>query len=56
MQFSDFISVGSSLGDTVKTVFFKMLPPGDQIQKVRQEIIKKPHAGRGSETKWEMSG
>jgi len=38
MQFSDFFNVGSGLGDTIKTVFFKMLPRGAQIQKVRAEI------------------
>ena len=38
MQFSDFFNVGSGLGDTIKTVFFKMLPRGAQIEKVRAEI------------------
>src|ERR1017187_6934682 len=38
MQFSDFFNVGSGLGDTVKIVFFRMLPRGAQIEKVRAEI------------------
>ena len=38
MQLSDFIPAGSGLGDTLKTVFFRMLPRGAQIEKVRAEI------------------
>ena len=38
MQFSDFFNVGSGLGDAVKIVFFRMLPRGAQIEKVRAEI------------------
>jgi len=38
MQFSDFFNAGSDLMDTVKIVFFRMLPRGAQIQKVRAEI------------------
>ena len=38
MQFSDFFNVGGDLLDTVKIVFFKMLPREAQIQKVRAEI------------------
>jgi hypothetical protein len=38
MQFSDFFNAGSDLMDTVKIVFFRMLPRGAQIQKVRAEV------------------
>ena len=38
MNFSDFFNVGSGLVDTVKIVFFGMLPRGAQIQKVRAEL------------------
>jgi hypothetical protein len=38
MQFSDFFNAGSGLGDAVKIVFFRMLPRGAQIEKVRAEI------------------
>lgn len=38
MQFSDFLSGGGALVDTVKMVLFRMLPRGAQIQKVRAEI------------------
>lgn len=39
MQFSDlFGSAGNHLVETVKIVFFRMLPRAAQIQKVRQEI------------------
>jgi len=38
MQLSDFFNAGSGLADTVKIVFFKMLPRGAQIEKVRAEI------------------
>jgi hypothetical protein len=39
MQFRDFFNTASSgLADTVKIVFFKMLPRGAQIEKVRAEI------------------
>jgi hypothetical protein len=38
MQLSDFFNVGGDLMDTVKIVFFRMLPRGAQIEKVRNEI------------------
>ena len=38
MQFSNFFSGGGDLLDTVKIVFFRMLPRGAQIQKLRAEI------------------
>jgi hypothetical protein len=38
MQFSDFLNVGGGLVDSVKIVFFRMLPRGAQIEKVRGEI------------------
>jgi len=38
MQISDFSKSGSGLMDTVQMVFFKMLPRGAQIEKVRAEI------------------
>ena len=38
MQFNDFFNAGSGLGDTLKIVFFRMLPRGAQIEKVRAEI------------------
>ena len=38
MQFSDFFNAGNDLVDTVKTVLFRMLPRGAQIEKVRTEI------------------
>ena len=54
MQFSDFLNVGGGLADTVKIVFFRMLPRGAQIEKVRAEInsgILKKH---GKMTKLEI--
>ncbi len=38
MEFSDFFNVGSGLADTVKMVFFRMLPRSAQIEKVRAEL------------------
>ena len=38
MQFSDFFNAGSDLAGTVKIVFFRMLPRGAQIEKVRAEM------------------
>ena len=38
MQFSDLFNVGSDLMDTVKIVFFRMLPRRAQIQKVMVEL------------------
>src|SRR5476651_532093 len=38
MQFRDFLNAGSGLADTIKIVFFRMLPRGAQIEKVRAEI------------------
>ncbi len=45
MQFSDFLNVRDGWADTVKTVLFRMLPRGSQIEKVRaginQGLLKK---------------
>jgi len=38
MQFSDFFKVGSGLMETFQVLFFKMLPRGAQIEKVRAEL------------------
>lgn len=38
VQFSDFLKAGGDLIDTVKVVFFRMLPRAAQIEKVRSEI------------------
>lgn len=38
MQFSDFFNGSGGLLESVRTVFFRMLPRGAQIQKVRAEI------------------
>jgi hypothetical protein len=38
VQFSDFFNATSGLGDSVKIVFFRMLPRRAQIEKVRVEI------------------
>jgi hypothetical protein len=38
MQFSDFLNVGGGLVDSAKIVFFRMLPRGAQIEKVRAEL------------------
>jgi hypothetical protein len=38
MQFSDFLSAGGGVADTVKIVLFRMLPRRAQIEKVRAEI------------------
>ena len=38
MQLSDFFDAGTGLADTVKVVFFRMLPRRAQIEKVRAEI------------------
>jgi hypothetical protein len=38
VQFSDFFNAVSGLGDSVKIVFFRMLPRRAQIEKVRAEI------------------
>jgi hypothetical protein len=38
VQFSDFFNAASGLGDSFKTVFFRMLPRRAQIEKVRVEI------------------
>jgi hypothetical protein len=38
MQFGDFFNAGSGLVDAVKMFFFKMLPRGAQIEKVRAEL------------------
>jgi len=38
MQLSDLFNAGSGLADMMKIVFFRMLPRGAQIEKVRAEI------------------
>jgi hypothetical protein len=38
MQIADFFNAGSGLADTFKIVFFRMLPRGAQIEKVRAEM------------------
>lgn len=38
MQLSDFLSAGNGLVESMKIVFFRMLPRGAQIEKVRAEI------------------
>jgi hypothetical protein len=38
MQFSDLFKASDGLVDTFKIIFFRMLPRGAQIQKVRAEI------------------
>ena len=54
MQLSDFLNGGSDLLDTVKIVFFKMLPRGSQIQKVRAEINNSLLKKYGRMTKLEI--
>jgi hypothetical protein len=38
VQFTELFNAGSGLGDAVKIVFFRMLPRGAQIEKVRAEF------------------
>ncbi len=38
MQFSDLFKASDGLVDTLKIIFFRMLPRGAQIQKIRAEI------------------
>ena len=38
VRFSEFFNAGSGWGDAVKIVFFRMLPRGAQIEKVRSEF------------------
>ena len=54
MQFSDFFNAGTGLADTVKIVFFRMLPRGAQIEKVRTEINGDPLKKYGKMTKLEI--
>jgi hypothetical protein len=54
MQLSDFFNGGGDLLDTVKIVFFKMLPRGAQIQKVRAEINRGPLKRYGRMTRLEV--
>ena len=54
MQFSDFFNAGSDLVDAVKTVFFRMLPRGAQIEKVRAEINNGLLKSYGKVTKLEI--
>jgi len=54
MQLSDFFNGSGDLLDTVKIVFFKMLPRGAQIQKVRAEINSSLLKKYGRMTKLEV--
>ena len=54
MQFSDFAKAGSGLMDTVQIVFFKMLPRGAQIEKVRAEINRSLLKEYGKMTRLEI--
>ena len=54
MQFSDFAKAGSGLMDTVQIVFFKMLPRGAQIDKVRAEINRSLLKEYGKMTRLEI--
>jgi hypothetical protein len=54
MQLSDFFNAGSGLADTVKIVFFKMLPRGAQIEKVRAEINRSLLKKYGQMTRLEI--
>ena len=54
MQLSDFFNGSGDLLDTVKIVFFKMLPRGAQIQKVRAEINSRLLKKYGTMTKLEV--
>lgn len=54
MQFSDFINAGSGLGDMVQIVFFRMLPRGAQIEKVRAELNKTLLKNYGKLTRLEI--
>ena len=54
MQLSDFFNAGGDLLDTVKIVFFKMLPRGAQIQKVMAEINSSLLKKYGRMTKLEV--
>ena len=54
MQLSDFFNGSSDLLDTVKIVFFKMLPRGAQIQKVSAEINSSLLKKYGRMTKLEV--
>jgi hypothetical protein len=54
MQLSDFFNAGNGLVDTVKMVFFRMLPRGAQIEKVRAEINNGLLKAYGNLTKLEI--
>jgi hypothetical protein len=54
MQFNDFFKAGADLSDTVKMVFFKMLPRGAQIEKVRAEINRSLLKKYGQMTRLEI--
>jgi hypothetical protein len=54
MQFSDFAKAGSGLMDTVQIVFFKMLPRGAQIEKIRAEINRSLLKEYGKMTRLEI--
>ena len=54
MQFSDFFNVGNGLVDTVKIVFFRMLPRAAQIEKVRAEINRSLLKQYGKMTRLEI--
>jgi hypothetical protein len=54
VQFSDFFNAGSGLGDSVKIVFFRMLPRRAQIEKVRAEINNSLLKKYGKMTKLEV--
>jgi hypothetical protein len=54
MQFSDFFNAVSGLGDSVKIVFFRMLPRGAQIEKVRVEMNRGLLKQYGKMTKLEV--
>ena len=54
MQFSDFFNVGNGLVDTVKIVFFRMLPRAAQIEKFRAEINRSLLKQYGKMTRLEI--
>jgi len=54
VQFSDFLKTGSDLIDTVKIVFFRMLPRGAQIEKVRSAFNNGLLCSYGKMTKLEI--
>ena len=54
MQFTDFAKAGSGLMETFQIVFFKMLPRGAQIEKVRTEINRSLLKEYGKMTRLEI--